>query len=483
MLNLANTLLLLSVPVLWMGVVQLCFGLLSRWVFDDGVALFFMESAIPMIMLPLLLVALAWKRRLSMVSYRDALLFATLTWIITGILGALPIMLIVEVSFTDAVFESISALTTTGATILVGLDTMPPSFLLYRQFLQWMGGLGVVIFVVAVLPMLNVGGMRLLRAETPGPVKDDKLTPRIAHTSHYLWLVYLLITLLCVLAYYWGGMTFYDALAHSFTTVSTGGFSTHDSSMWFYESHLLLGISNVFMILGAVSFALHFGFLSTGRFKVYWHNEEARVFVLMVVFLSLGLAVWLFAQGRYGIGESVSFAFFHVVSFVTSTGFGAADLSSWPPGTDLFLVTVAYLGGCAGSTAGGNKVIRDIVAFKMFRRQIQLALHPHAVIPIHYNGAVVDNAVLNAVMAFLFFAAFNGVVFTLLLMMTGLDAWSAFTAVAACVNVLGPGFGVVSSNFQPVSDAGIWMLSAAMIIGRLEYLTVFALLLPAFWRY
>ncbi len=483
MLNLANTLLLLSVPVLWMGVVQLCFGLLSRWVFDDGVALFFMESALPMIMLPSLLVALAWKRRLRMVSYRDALLFATLTWIITGILGALPIMLIVEVSFTDAVFESISALSTTGATILVGLDTMPPSFLLYRQFLQWMGGLGVVIFVVAVLPMLNVGGMRLLRAETPGPVKDDKLTPRIAHTSHYLWLVYLLITLLCILAYYWGGMTFYDALAHSFATVSTGGFSTHDSSMWFYESHLLLGISNVFMILGAVSFALHFGFLNTGRFKVYWHNEEARVFVLMVVFLSLGLAVWLFAQGRYGIGESVSFAFFHVVSFITSTGFGAADLSSWPPGTDLFLVTVAYLGGCAGSTAGGNKVIRDIVAFKMFRRQIRLALHPHAVIPIHYNGAVVDNAVLNAVMAFLFLAATSSVVFTLLLMMTGLDVWSAFTAVAACINVLGPGFGTVGSNFQPVSDAGIWMLSAAMIIGRLEYLTVFALLLPAFWRY
>jgi Trk-type K+ transport systems, membrane components len=218
MLNLANTLLLLSVPVLWMGVVQLCFGLLSRWVFDDGLMLIFAESALPMILVALAMLLIVWKRRLKTVSYRDALLFATLTWVVTGVLGGLPIMLIAQVSFTDAVFESISALTTTGASILIGLDSMSPSFLLYRQFLQWMGGLGVVIFVVAVLPMLNVGGMRLLRAETPGPVKDDKLTPRIAHTSHYLWLVYVLITVSCVLAYYMGGMTFYDALAHSFST-------------------------------------------------------------------------------------------------------------------------------------------------------------------------------------------------------------------------------------------------------------------------
>ncbi len=483
MLNLANTLLLLSVPVLWMGVVQLCFGLLSRWVFDDGLILIFAESALPMILVGLLMFVVVWKRRLKTVSYRGALLFATLTWVTTGVLGGLPIMLIAQVSFTDAVFESISALTTTGASILIGLDSMSPSFLLYRQFLQWMGGLGVVIFVVAVLPMLNVGGMRLLRAETPGPVKDDKLTPRIAHTSHYLWLVYVLITVSCALAYYLGGMTFYDALAHSFSTVSTGGFSTHDSGMWFYESHWLLAISNVFMLLGALNFALHFSFLYSGKPGVYWRNEEARVFLITVTLLSLGLAAWLWAQGRYGIGDALGFAFFEIITFITSTGFTAADLTSWPPGTDLFLVTVAYLGGCAGSTAGGNKFIRNIVVFKLFRHLLQRALHPHAMLPIHYNGEVVGDAVLNAIMAFMFLAATSSVVFTLLLMMTGLDAWSAFTAVAACINVLGPGFGVVSSNYQPVSDAGIWMLSAAMIIGRLEYLTVFALLLPAFWRY
>lgn len=483
MLNLTNTLLLLSVPVLWMGLVQLCFGLLSRWVFGDELMAAFLESALPMLLMPLLLVGSARKKRLAAVSYRDALLFATLTWVVSGILGAIPIMRILGVSFTDAVFESTSALTTTGATILIGLDGMPPTFLLYRQFLQWMGGLGVVIFVVAVLPMLNVGGMRLLRAETPGPVKDEKLSPRIAHTSHYLWLVYVLITVLCTLAFYWGGMSFYDAVAHSFTAVSTGGFSTHDSSMWFYQSHLLLALSNVFMLLGAISFALHFGFLSSGKLSVYWRNEEARVFLLAVLLLSLILAGWLFVMGRYDVGEALSFALFHVASFITSTGFGAADLSSWPAGTDLFLVSVAYLGGCAGSTAGGNKVIRDIVVFKMFQRQLRQLLHPQAVIPIRYNGEVVDAAVRNAVMAFLFFAAVNSVVFTLLLILTGLDVWSAFTAVAACVNVLGPGFGEVGSNFQPVSDAGTWLLSAAMIIGRLEYLTVFALLLPAFWRY
>lgn len=483
MLNILNTLLLLSVPVLWMGVVQLVFALLSAWVFDDALAPVFLETATPMLLTPLLFVWLAWRRGLAAVTYRDALLFATLTWLLMGILGGLPIMLIAEISFTDAVFEAISGLTTTGASVLMGLDSMPPTFLLYRQFLHWMGGLGIVIFVVAVLPMLNVGGMRLLRAETPGPIKDDKLTPRIAHTSHYLWIVYIVITVLCALAYYLGGMTAYDAIAHSFATVSTGGFSTHDSGMWFYESHTLLAISNVFMLLGAINFALHFSFLYSGRWRVYWRDEELRVFLALVLCLSLVLGAWLAWQETYPLGGALSFAFFEVITFMTSTGFTAADLSTWPAGTDLFLVTVAYLGGCAGSTAGGNKIIRDILAVKLFWRQIRYGQHPHATVPVHYNGEVVDATVRHAVMAFLFFTAATGVVFTLLLMLTGLDAWSAFTAVAACLNVLGPGFGAVSSNFQPVSDAGIWLLSAAMLVGRLEYLTVFALLMPAFWRY
>ncbi len=204
--------------------------------------------------------------KLNQVTFRDALLFSTLTWVLVGLLGGIPIKLVTGVNFADATFESVSALSTAGATILSGLDNMPAAFLLYRQFLQWMGGLGVVIFVVAVLPMLNVGGMRLLKAETPGPIKDEKLSPRISKTAHYLWGVYLVITLACALAYYLAGMTAYDAIAHSFSTVSTGGFSTHDASMWYFQSHTLLMIANVFMLLGAINFALHFSyfFVSVG---------------------------------------------------------------------------------------------------------------------------------------------------------------------------------------------------------------------------
>lgn len=428
--------------------------------------------------------ALLHKTELNRVSFRDALVFATLTWVITGFLGSMPIMSVTHISFTDATFESISALTTTGATMLTGLDAMPKSFLLFRQFLQWMGGLGVVIFVVAVMPMLNVGGMRLLKAETPGPMKDEKLSPRIAHTAHFLWFIYLLITVLCTIAYWLGGMSLYDAIAHSFTTVSTGGFSTHDASMWFYKSHLLLAISNIFMLLGAISFALHFRVLHSYKPRLYWRDEETRIFLITVVCLSSILGLYLIYHHVYeSNAESYSFAMFHVISFMTSTGFGATDLSAWPQMTAMFLVFCAYLGGCAGSTAGGNKFIRDIISIKMIFREFKQMLHPNAVISLKYQGKAVDKEVRHAVMGFMTFAAGTSIILTVLLIGTGMDYWSAFTAVAACINVLGPGFGEVGSNFLSVSDTGTWILSGAMILGRLEYFTVLAMFLPTFWRY
>lgn len=483
MVSPTNIGMLLSLPVLWMGIVQTIFGLLSFFVFQDNVGRAFVQPALFFIFVASIFLYRLRKYYVKDISFRDALMFATLTWIVTGIMGGFPIMLVTDISFTDAVFESLSALTTTGATVLTGLDSMPKSFLMYRQFLQWMGGLGVVIFVVAVLPMLNVGGMRLLKAETPGPVKDDKLSPRIANTAHYLWLIYVLLTVLCATAYYLGGMTLYDAIAHSFTTISTGGFSPHDASMWFYESHLLLSISNIFMLLGATSFALHFRVLHSISPNQYWRDEETRVFICLVGGLSLILTLMLALGGRYSILEGLSFAAFHVISFITSTGYGAADLSSWPAATGFFLVFCAYLGGCAGSTAGGNKIIRDIITFKVIRREILQCIHPKATLPLRFQGKAVDERVRHAVMAFMSVVAGSSLVFTLLLMMTGLDFWSAFTAVAACINVLGPGFGEVGSNFIPVSDTGIWLLNGAMVLGRLEYFTILAMLTPGFWRY
>jgi len=466
-----------------MGLVQLLFGLLSSFLFHDGIYLSFYEPGFAMVFLAAAIFQIKNGSDLSKVSYRDALTFATLTWVIFGLLGSVPILMVTHVSWTDAIFESTSALTTTGATILTGLDDMPKSFLMYRQFLQWMGGLGVVIFVVAVLPMLNVGGMRLLKAEMPGPIKDDKLSPRISNTAHYLWLVYLSITVLCALAYYLSGMSLYDAIAHSFTTVSTGGFSTHDSSMWFYESHLILWVANIFMLLGAISFALHFSAFRHRSLGLYWKHEETRVFLVLAVVLSGLLAAYLFLQGSYtNLWESVSFASFHLISFMTSTGYGATDLGAWPVAAAFFLVVAAYLGGYAGSTAGGNKIIRNIITFKIIRREIRQLSHPHGHFSILFQGQRVDGSIRSAVMAFMALSATSSMVLTLGMMATGLDFWSAFTAVAACLNVLGPGFNAVGSNFQPVNDTGTWILSSAMIVGRLEYFTALALFFPRFWQ-
>jgi trk system potassium uptake protein TrkH len=365
-INLRATLYLLAFPVGFMGVVQAFFALLSWLLFEDGQqARFFLPAAV-MLSSSLLFFAVSHSSIANKIGFKDALLFATFTWVIMGLLAATPIFIIAGVSFTDAVFEAVSGLTTTGATILVGLDDLPKSFLLYRQFLQWMGGLGVVIFVVAVLPMLNVGGMKLLKAETPGPVKGEKLSPRIASTAHYLWFIYVVITLACAVCYGLAGMSVYDAIAHAFTTVSTGGMSTHDASLGYFDSPAILMIADVFMLLGAISFALHFKFIRGWSPRVYWRDEETRVFLLTVVALSLLITLILWSEKVYDSPiVALSYSIFHLISFVTSTGYGAGNYTEWPQMVALILVVAGYLGGCAGSTSGGNKIIRNILSVKL----------------------------------------------------------------------------------------------------------------------
>lgn len=482
-MNIHATLRLLAWPFLWIGSIQLVFALLSMLVFRDKTFSQFLDGSLICFALSLLVYLRYRKGNMARLYYREALAFATMTWFLMGVLGALPIMFITGVSFTDSVFESVSAMTTTGATILTGLDHMPKSFLLYRQFLQWMGGLGIVIFVVAILPMLNVGGMRLLKAETPGPIKDDKIAPRVAKTSRYLWLGYLCLTLACALSYWLAGMNAFDAIAHSFSTVSTGGFSPYDASMGHFNSHTILGVADVFMALGAISFALHHKNFTVRSLKGYWQDEETRYFILAILTISAILtAMAVLNHTHPSFWVSVSQAVFHVISFMTSTGFGADDLSAWPAATAGFLIIASYLGGCAGSTAGGNKFIRNIITFRAIKHHMLQAIHPSAVIHVRYQHKVVRTPVLAAVTSFMLLVAICTMVLTVLLMMTGLDFFSAFSAVAACINVLGPGFGEVSSNFIPVTDTGTWLLTFAMILGRLEYFTVLTLLLPKFWR-
>ena len=482
-INRKETLSLLALPIALMGFVQLTFAFLSLSIFHDHEEVFFLGPALTMIIVATLLFSQSHKYDFSKINSRDSLIFAALTWISIGLLGAVPIILIAGTSITDGIFESISAVTTTGATMLSGLDQLPKSFLLYRQFLQWLGGLGVVIFVVAVLPMLNVGGMKLLKAETVGPVKNEKLSPRIASTAHYLWMVYVVITALCALGYYLGGMSSFDALGHSFSTVSTGGFSTHDASMGYFGSGTLLLISDIFMLLGAISFALHFKMARARTFAMYWQDEETRIFILLILGIALFVTVIIaHSSGAPTLLSAINYALFHVISFITSTGFGATGFNDWPIAATLLLVFAGYMGGCAGSTAGGNKIIRNILSFKVIIHELKRLVNPKGVFAIKYQGQAVESSVLQATMAFMTIVAFTSFAFTLALMATGLDFWEAFTAVAACLNVLGPAFGALGSNFQPVSDAGTWLLSGAMILGRLEYFTLLALLLPGFWR-
>ena len=478
-----NTLHLLAFPIGLMGTVQMAFAILSLAVFEDHEVTQFFFPAISMIAAASFLLLITRKFDASKINFRDALLFATLTWIITGVLGAIPIIVVTHISITDGVFESISALTTTGATVLSGLDHLPKSFLLYRQFLQWLGGLGVVIFVVAVLPMLNVGGMKLLKAETPGPIKDDKLSPRIANTAHYLWFVYFLLSGLCAIGYYLAGMSAFDAIAHSFTTLSTGGFSTHDASMGYFKNESILIVSDVFMLLGAISFALHFRIISTRNIKKYWYDEETRTFLVIVLLLSLLITFLLLKNETYtDFLPALNTAVFHLISFITSTGYGADDFTHWP-GTIAFLLFFAsYLGGCAGSTAGGNKIIRSILFVKLIILEMKRLVHPKGIFVVKYQGRPVDASILSATAAFMTITAFCSMVLTLAIMATGLDFWTSITAVATCLNVLGPAFGALGNNFQPLNDFGTWLLSGAMILGRLEYFTVLALLMPSFWK-
>tara|TARA_R110002167_G_scaffold348281_1_gene559494 strand:- start:5474 stop:7006 length:1533 start_codon:yes stop_codon:yes gene_type:complete len=474
---------LLAFPIGCMGLVQFCFAWLSLFTFRDNQASAFFIPSLVMLISAFILFYKFRQLDYSKVSPRIALLFASISWVVMGLLGAMPIINITHVSFTDGVFESISALTTTGATILSGLDDMPKSFLMYRQFLQWLGGLGIVIFVVAVLPLLNVGGMKLLKAETPGPMKDEKLTPRIQHAARYLWFIYVGATFLCALGYFIAGMGWFDAIAHSFTTISTGGFSTHDASMGYFQNRWIEINADIFMLVGAIAFGLHFKFIQTLNPKVYVNDEETKTFLIIVFILSSMLFVMLYKNNTVESAvDNIFQSIFHVISFITSTGYAAGDFTSWPAQTALLLVFAGYIGGCAGSTAGGNKVIRNILTIKIINKQLKILLHPHGVFNIKYNGKAIDDPVLHSTMVFMSIAATSTLFLTLAVMSTGLNFWTSLTAIASCINVLGPAYGELGSNFQPANDTATWIFSVSMILGRLEYFTVLVLFTKSFWK-
>ncbi|MFA7096411.1 MAG: TrkH family potassium uptake protein [Gammaproteobacteria bacterium] len=416
---------------------------------------------------------------------RDGFIVVVMFWTVLGLFGALPFILSEhpEVSITDAVFESISGLTTTGATVLTGLDTLPRSILFYRQQLQWLGGMGIIVLAVAILPMLGVGGMQLYRAEMPGPIKDTKLTPRITETAKALWYIYVALTVACALAYWAAGMDGFDAVAHSFSTVAIGGFSTHDLSIGHFNSALIEAVAVMFMLLAGVNFALHFVAWRSLSLSAYLSDPEFRTYISVLFVAGTVTVAYLYASDTFSsFGTALHHGIFQAVSIGTTAGFTTAAYHDWPGFLPVMLLFASFIGGCAGSTAGGIKVIRFLLLLKQGAREVTHLVHPNATMVIKVGNRTVSDTVINSVWSF--FAAYMAIfsILLLVLMMSGMDQVTAFSAVAASLNNLGPGLGEVGLHYGSISAPAKWILCVAMLLGRLEIFTLLVLFTPAFWR-
>ena len=458
--------------------------MLVSFIYDDGMATVFLYSLMIIGSTGLVLLLLT-ARTHEELGTRDGFLVVTLFWAVLGTAGCLPFMLSssVELSLTDAVFESLSGLTTTGATVISGLDDLPKSILFYRQLLQWLGGLGIIVLAMALLPMLGIGGMQLYRAESPGPVKDNKLVPRLAETAKALWYIYLSLTVVCALAYWVVGMDLFDAISHSLTTVAIGGFSTHDASLGFFDSPAVEMVAVVFMFIAGINFALHFAAWQRRIGKHYLADPEFLFYSFILVSVSVvTVAVLFFSDVYAGISESVTKGVFQVVSFATTTGFTTADFNSWPLFLPYMLLYAAIIGACAGSTGGGMKVIRILLIFKQGFREVQRLIHPKAVIPIKLGRNVVTDRVIESVWGFFAVYVMAFMVMLLALLATGLDIITAFSAVGACINNLGPGLANVAETYGALPATAKWILCVAMLLGRLEVFTLLVLFTPMFWR-
>ncbi len=458
--------------------------ILFSFIFQDGSWLPFVQG-FGLTLLSGLLCWLPVHRSKKDLRLRDGFLVVAAFWTVLGTFGAAPLYFAssLDLSLTDAIFESISGLTTTGATVLTGLDTLPKSILYYRQQLQWLGGMGIIVLAVAVLPMLGVGGMQLYRAEAPGPVKDSKLTPRITETAKALWYVYLAFTVSCMVAYMFAGMGWFDALCHAFSTVAIGGFSTHDLSIGYFDSVAIDMVAIFFMFAAGINFSLHFFAWRNVSVGHYMQDPEFKAYATILLALSVVVAAILVQFSFYADpGSNIINGVFQAVSIATTTGYTTSDYSLWPAALPVILILASFVGGSAGSTAGGMKVIRWLLIYKQGMREVTRLVHPSAEIPIKIGTKAVTPRVVEAVWGF--FAMYM-IVFALMLiamMSTGMDQVSAFSAVAATLNNLGPGHGDVSSGFMTVPDTAKWIAIAGMLLGRLEIFTLLVLFTPTFWR-
>jgi potassium uptake protein, TrkH family len=416
---------------------------------------------------------------------REGILVVVSFWFILSLFATIPFLLSesLRMSFSDAFFESMSGLTTTGATVLAGLDDLPKAILYYRQQLQWLGGMGIIVLAVAILPMLGVGGMELYHAESSG-ISKERLTPKLTQTAKALWKIYISFTVVCALGYYLAGMDAFDAIAHSYSTVAIGGFSTHDASIGYFNSSAIESVAIVFMLLAGINFSLHFFVWQKKNAFTYFQDSEFKTYLFILFSTAIIIGTYLFDSGYYSsAGESVRQALFQTISIATTTGFASTNYSQWPFILPILLIFASFIGACAGSTGGGIKVVRVLLMFKLAMKEIKKFIHPNAQINIKLNQRSVGESTLVSVWGFFSLYVIAFIIILIALMFTGLDQVSAFSATAASINNLGPGLGEVAANYGGVSDPAKWILSFSMLLGRLEILTLMALLHKAFWRF
>ncbi|MCL6268541.1 TrkH family potassium uptake protein [Sansalvadorimonas sp. 2012CJ34-2] len=416
---------------------------------------------------------------------RDGFLITVLFWLVLSLFGSIPLLLMEtpNLDFTDAFFESMSGLTTTGATVITGLEELPKSILFYRQQLQWLGGMGIIVLAVAILPMLGIGGMQLYRTEAPGPIKDRKLTPRIAETAKTLWYLYLGITTICAGCYWLAGMNLFDAICHSFSTVAIGGFSTYDASIGWFNSPLIEGIAIFFMVISGMNFALHYFAIQSRDPFYYFRDPEVQGYLAILAGVGFISVVALDMTGTYTDWEALRYGVFEVVSIATTTGYSISDFSLWPIFLPMLLFLTSFSGACAGSTGGGMKVIRILLIFKQASRELKRLIHPNAIFTVKLGRRAVPDRVGEAVWGFVSAYIFLFIIMELALLATGLDLTTAFSTVASCLNNLGPALGEASANYQSLPATAKWVLSFAMLLGRLEIFTLVVLFSPMFWRH
>ena len=450
--------------------------------FSDGNLQTFIVSLLVFFIIGMLLYFPNSKIKSSDIKSKEGFLIVVLFWLILSLFGSLPFILDkdLSLSFVDALFESISGWTTTGATIIDDLENLSPSILIYRQMLQWLGGMGIVILALAILPMLGVGGMQLYKAESTGPIKDNKISPRIAETAKSLWRVYIGLTIVCALLYFFAGMSIFDSVAHSFSTIAIGGFSTYNDSIGHFNSPIIEFVCIIFMLLAALNFILHFLAMKSGSIAIYFKDTEVRSFTfIIIIFLSLIYVFHLVNNSDIPLRHII----FQLISFITTSGFTSTSYESWPSFIVFTLLLVSFFGACAGSTGGGIKIIRIVLVLKLLKKGLLRTLHPTAQVPVKINDQAISDEVASNIYDFIVFYILSYMILSFLLLIFGNDIATSFSSVASCLNNLGPAVGDAVNSYSSLSTSSKYVLSFTMILGRLEIYTLLIILTPYFWKY